>query len=297
MAVDDVGLPSTGGEMFDADALDKTFATLSVAYASEIEKSEYDFEIMRQSRDLRLGTNKLGTAWLVIKNTGETVWSIDELFLKTAMEIGRESEMKNYTWEDGETIVPVQTAREEIAFGDSVTFRFKLQAPVEAGLYAEHFNLMIGEERLEQDIFWKINAGGINEAEQPDKKIEIDINNQRLYLLEKGYRIASFPVSSGGYGYETPRRTFQILNHADTAYSQAYDLYMDNWMALEGLDGSYDGYGIHALPFWVLRGGGRLYEGANHLGTPVSHGCVRLGVDAAKLVYAWADDGTLVEIF
>jgi len=297
VAVESTALPSTGGEILNVDALDKTFSALSVAYAAEVEKADYNFEVIRQSHDLRLDADKLGSVWLVVKNIGEKAWAVDELFLKTSMEAGHESVMASYTWEDGQTIAPIKTAKEEINFGESVTFNFKFQAPSEVGLFTEHFNLLIGDERLPQDIFWKINVGGIDESAEPDKKIQIDIDAQRLYLLEKGYRIAGFPISSGGPGYATPRQGFRIMNHEATAYSKPYDLYMDNWMALEDLSGRYDGYGIHALPFWVLKGGGRLYEGASHLGTPVSHGCVRLGVDAAKLVYAWAENGTLVEIF
>jgi lipoprotein-anchoring transpeptidase ErfK/SrfK len=51
-------------------------------------------------------------------------------------------------------------------------------------------------------------------------------------------------------------------------------------------------YGLHALPEWP--NGYR--EGENHLGIPVSHGCVRLSTAAAAQVYSWADVGTIVVI-
>jgi hypothetical protein len=65
-------------------------------------------------------------------------------------------------------------------------------------------------------------------------------------------------------------------------------LYMPYWMAITP-DGKY---GIHELPEWP----GGYKEGANHLGRPVSHGCVRLGVGAAKTVYEWASEGTTVVV-
>jgi lipoprotein-anchoring transpeptidase ErfK/SrfK len=52
------------------------------------------------------------------------------------------------------------------------------------------------------------------------------------------------------------------------------------------------GHGIHELPEW--KNGYK--EGANHLGTPVSHGCVRLGVGPAAKVYGWAEVGTPIVI-
>ena len=54
----------------------------------------------------------------------------------------------------------------------------------------------------------------------------------------------------------------------------------------------YNGYYIHELPYWP--GGYR--EGEEHLGIPVSHGCVRVGMGAAQNVYNFADIGTLVII-
>ena len=47
------------------------------------------------------------------------------------------------------------------------------------------------------------------------------------------------------------------------------------------------------LPYWPS--GYR--EGTNHLGIPVSHGCVRLGIGPAKTLYDWAEIGTTVAIY
>jgi lipoprotein-anchoring transpeptidase ErfK/SrfK len=63
---------------------------------------------------------------------------------------------------------------------------------------------------------------------------------------------------------------------------------MPYWMAI--VPGGK--FGIHELPEWP----GGYKEGANHLGTPVSHGCVRLGVGPAQTVYNWADIGTPVVV-
>jgi len=85
----------------------------------------------------------------------------------------------------------------------------------------------------------------------------------------------------------TPTGTFKILNKAGRAYSRKYNLYMPYWMAFTGV-----GHGIHELPEW--KSGYK--EGANHLGIPVSHGCVRLGIGPAKTVFNWSSVGTPVVI-
>jgi lipoprotein-anchoring transpeptidase ErfK/SrfK len=64
---------------------------------------------------------------------------------------------------------------------------------------------------------------------------------------------------------------------------------MPFWMAVAA-DGKF---GIHELPEWP----GGYKEGANHLGIPVSHGCIRLGVGPAKQVYDWTEVGTPVVIY
>ncbi len=118
------------------------------------------------------------------------------------------------------------------------------------------------------------------------KYIDINLESQIMTLFQDGVAIDAYPVSSGKRGMETPKGEFAIRNKADKPWSKAYGLFMPNWMALVP-DGKF---GIHELPEWP----GGYKEGTNHLGIPVSHGCVRLGVGPAKRVYDWADIGTPV---
>lgn len=118
------------------------------------------------------------------------------------------------------------------------------------------------------------------------KYIDIDLAIQIMTIFEDGTALDAYPVSTGKPGMETPKGEYAIRNKADRPWSAAYGLYMPYWMALVP-DGKF---GIHELPEWP----GGYKEGANHLGVPVSHGCVRLGVGPAKRVFDWADIGTPV---
>ncbi len=118
------------------------------------------------------------------------------------------------------------------------------------------------------------------------KYIDVNRSNQIMTLFEDGRPVDAYPVSSGKPGMETPAGRYEIRNKADRPWSSAYGLYMPNWMALVS-DGKF---GIHELPEWP----GGYKEGADHLGIPVSHGCVRLGVGPAKRVFDWAEIGTPV---
>lgn len=118
------------------------------------------------------------------------------------------------------------------------------------------------------------------------KYIDIDRSIQIMTIFQDGIALDAYPISSGKPGMETPAGQYQIRNKTPRAWSAAYGLFMPYWMALVP-DGKF---GIHELPEWP----NGYKEGAAHLGIPVSHGCVRLGVGPAKRVYDWADIGTPV---
>jgi hypothetical protein len=119
------------------------------------------------------------------------------------------------------------------------------------------------------------------------QKIEIDLKNQRLFYLVNGVRWREFMVSSGKPSMPTPTGNFQIRNKAKLAWSKNYGLYMPYWLGIVG------GIGIHQLPYWP--NGYR--EGADHLGQPVSHGCIRLGIIPAAYLFERVEVGTPVEIY
>lgn len=136
----------------------------------------------------------------------------------------------------------------------------------------------------------RVRLGGLPENEDKEivKKIVIDLSEQKLYIYENSEVAGEFLVSTGRAGYNTPVGEFEIENHFERAWSRNYGLWMPYWMAVTD-DGKY---GIHELPEWP----GGYKEGVDHLGIPVSHGCIRLGVGPAEMVYSWAGDGTKVVI-
>ncbi|EKE19958.1 MAG: ErfK/YbiS/YcfS/YnhG family protein [uncultured bacterium] len=123
---------------------------------------------------------------------------------------------------------------------------------------------------------------------QDGKYIDINLSKQTMVIFENGIALDGYLVSSGKVGMETPVGSFKIENKALRPWSKKYGLFMPNWMAIlpSGL------IGIHELPVWP----GGFQEGANHLGIPVSHGCVRLGPFSAKRVFDWAEIGTPVVV-
>jgi len=126
-----------------------------------------------------------------------------------------------------------------------------------------------------------------HEPEKLAKKITIDLSDQILTATLAGIPLAAWPVSTGKPGYATPTGNYQINNKVERAWSKTYGLWMPYWMSFIGYQ-----YGIHELPEWP----GGIKEGVNHLGIPVSHGCVRLGIGPAAWLYNWAEIGTQVYV-
>lgn len=119
------------------------------------------------------------------------------------------------------------------------------------------------------------------------KTLLIDLKKQELYQQLSGITIRTHTVSTGKPSMPTRKGTFTIANKSPRAWSKTYGLWMPYWMGIKGTR-----MGIHELPEWP----NGYKEGANHLSKAVSHGCIRLDVVAAKIVYDWTEVGTKVVI-
>lgn len=122
------------------------------------------------------------------------------------------------------------------------------------------------------------------------KHIEISTDTQRLSYFLDGIKLGEFLVSTGikAPATRTPEGSFKIDYKHPRALSAKYNLWMPWWMSLQ-----HGYFGIHELPEWD----NGVKEGEDHLGTPASHGCIRLGEGSAEFLYNWAPMGTSVVIY
>jgi len=121
------------------------------------------------------------------------------------------------------------------------------------------------------------------------ERIVIDLSEQHLYAYQGDALVYSFVVSTG-MGGGTRTGTFRVLDKYPNAYASTWSLQMPHWLGIYWAGALENG--IHALP--ILANGQRLWEG--YLGTPVSFGCIILGVQEARTLYEWAEIGTPVVI-
>ena len=122
------------------------------------------------------------------------------------------------------------------------------------------------------------------------KRIVVDLSEQHLYAYQGEVLVYSFAASTGMPGAGTRTGTFRVLDKIPNAYALTWSLQMPHWLGIYWAGSTENG--IHALP--ILSNGQRLWAG--YLGTPVSYGCIVLGTEDARMLYAWAEVGTPVVI-
>jgi lipoprotein-anchoring transpeptidase ErfK/SrfK len=123
-----------------------------------------------------------------------------------------------------------------------------------------------------------------------NKKIEVDLTKQRMYVWQGDKLIYDWVCSSGGPGTGTATGHYSVLDKIPEAWASQWSLRMPYWLGIYWVGRIENG--IHALP--ILPSGQTLWAG--YLGTPVSYGCIILSTENARTLYHWADVGTPVWI-
>ena len=124
-----------------------------------------------------------------------------------------------------------------------------------------------------------------------EKRIVVDISDQRTYLYENDELTTEFIVSTGEPGRDTAIGEFEIQSKIPMAYASTWNLDMPFWLGIY-----YSGpleNGFHAVPT-VRDTGVTMWDG--YLGQRVSYGCIILSMEDAETLYNWVDMGTPVSI-
>jgi len=128
-----------------------------------------------------------------------------------------------------------------------------------------------------------VMPGSYSVGDYPGKYIEVNLKEQKLYRMNGTTLEKVYLVSTGAWYAPTPVGTFTLDGHIKRAWSNTYKLWMPDWINFKD-----NQYGLHAFPEWP----DGYKEGVDHLGKPVSHGCIRLSDADAEEIYNWTPDGT-----
>lgn len=120
-------------------------------------------------------------------------------------------------------------------------------------------------------------------------RIEVSLEDQRVLVLDAEDRIVQdYACSSGKPGDDTPTGTFTVSDRGKSFYNPDLGEGAYYWTRFYGT------FLFHSLPF--DKNQKMEPEEAAKLGTPASHGCIRLEVEDAKWIYDNIPDGTKVTV-
>lgn len=136
--------------------------------------------------------------------------------------------------------------------------------------------LIAKETRTSQQVLGK---------ETIQKRIEVDLTNQRLYAYEDDKKVYDFLISSGKWG-ATPTGIFKIWIKLKytlmTGGSQALGTYyylpnvpFTMYFYNDEIP-QWRGFGIHGT-YWH-----------DNFGHPMSHGCINMKTEEAEILFSWA---------
>ena len=121
---------------------------------------------------------------------------------------------------------------------------------------------------------------------RPNKTIDVDLTKQVLTCWDGEELVCTFPTATGVRGAETPTGDFTVLYKLEKT-------------RMRGVNPSGTRYDIPNVPWVLAFWGDYTIHGApwrQAFGIPQSNGCVSLPTSAAKTVYDWAPEGTLIHI-
>ena len=120
-------------------------------------------------------------------------------------------------------------------------------------------------------------------------KVEVSLKEQKVSVLDARDRVVQeYVCSSGEAGSETPTGTFTVTDRGKSFYNPKVGEGAYYWTRF------YKSYLFHSVPFDKNE---KLEpQGTAKLGTPASHGCIRLPIEDAKWIYDHIPEGTQVVI-
>jgi lipoprotein-anchoring transpeptidase ErfK/SrfK len=134
--------------------------------------------------------------------------------------------------------------------------------------------------------------------------VEIDLQEQRAYILQNGRPVLASPVSTGRYGHLTKTGSFTVLEKERNHYSSMYGKIVDASGNTIVADADADmqvprgGKFIPAPMHYFMRFNGADGMHAGYLpGYPASHGCVRMPEQYAIAFFNAVQVGTPVTVF
>ena len=127
----------------------------------------------------------------------------------------------------------------------------------------------------------------------PQKKIVVDLSDRRVYVYRQNTVIASYPIGVGKKGWETPVGTFEVM------HMQHFPAWQHPITGKVFAAGPNSPLGERWIGFWSDGHNEIGFHGtpdSDLVGSPVSHGCLRMRNPDVRLLYEQISLGVPVQV-
>ncbi len=122
-----------------------------------------------------------------------------------------------------------------------------------------------------------------------DFRIEVDLGKQKVFVYYREEIIREMICSGGDENSPTPTGEFTTSEKIKYDWVDRFDMGAYYWTRF------YESYLFHSIPF--DKNGDMMMEEYEKLGSPASHGCIRLKLEEAKWLYEKIPVGVKVIIY
>lgn len=148
-------------------------------------------------------------------------------------------------------------------------------------------------DEMKDDLNFIIDESrGVSELSGLTRNLVIDLSEQKMYARFGDITTWTMEISSGAWDTPTPTGSYEILTKQELRIGQAWPHYRMPYFQLW----DWRGYGIHALPYLANDGGVFWTEALSHIGTNVSHGCIRTLPEDAEKMFQFTEIGTELKV-
>ena len=141
-------------------------------------------------------------------------------------------------------------------------------------------------------------------AAEAGSRVKLDLSEQRAYLYSDGELVATSRISSGRPGYRTPKGNYHVVGKERMHISNAFGKYVSpsGKVVRRDVDKKRQSRPAGAqfrgakMPYFIRFNRGIGMHGGATPNAPVSHGCVRLPNEKARLFFNAVSAGTPVSV-
>ncbi len=133
-----------------------------------------------------------------------------------------------------------------------------------------------------------VEESSVDFSRSDDFRIEVDLLEQKTFVFYRDELLKEMICSGGTEEKPTPLGEFATSQKGDYFWSQKYNVGAYYWVRF------YNEYLFHSVPF--DKNNQMIEEEYNKLGSPASHGCIRLALEDARWLYETLPLGIKVSI-